>query len=439
MFSYYLKLAWLSSKRTWGMSLLMILAIALGIGAAMTTITVNYLMSANPIPHKSDQLYYVQLDNWDPHQPYFDNGDPPEQISFRDGMALLNAGKAKRQVLTTGVVGVIEPSGEHSKESLPFQAQGRVASADFFAMFDVPFVYGAGWDQQADSRKDRVVVLSQTLNDRLFGGQDSTGKSVRLAGKDFRIVGVIKRWQPNPRFYDISTGAFQDTEEFFAPIGLITEQILQQSGNNNCWKPTDSGFQAYLDSECVWLQFWAELPTQADVAQYQSFIDAYAEEQHKLGRFARQNNNKLSDVMTWLEQRHVVSEDASMMMAMALMFLLVCLLNTVGLLLAKFLSKAGEIGVRQALGASRSDLFLQHLVEAGCIGLCGGVLGLGLAYLGLNAVQSMYGDWIKDLAQLDATMVLCAIALAIGSSILAGLYPTWRACQVQPSQQLKSQ
>ena len=75
-----------------------------------------------------------------------------------------------------------------------------------------------------------------------------------------------------------------------------------------------------------------------------------------------------------------------MMMAMSLMFLLVCLLNTVGLLLAKFLGKAAEIGVRQALGASRRDLFLQHLVESGCIGLAGGVLGLALAWLGFEAV-----------------------------------------------------
>lgn len=435
MFSYYVKLARLSSKRTWGMSLLMILAIALGIGAAMTTLTVNYLMSADPIPHKSQQLYYVQLDSWDPHQPYDDDGSPPTQVTFRDGMFLLNAHKASRQVLTTGVVGVIEPS----QGTLPFQALGRVASADFFSMFAVPFLYGSGWDERADTQKERVVVLSQALNERLFGGQDSTGHTLRLAGKDFRVIGVIKSWHPNPRYYDISTGAFQDTEEFFAPIGLITEQILQQSGNNNCWKPTESGFKAYLDSECVWLQFWAELPTSADVAAYQSFLDGYADEQHALGRFARTRNNKLSDVMQWLEQQHVVSEDASMMLAMALMFLVVCLLNTVGLLLAKFLSKAGEIGVRQALGASRRDLFVQHLIEAACIGLCGGLLGLLLAYLGLEAVKQLYGDWMKPLAQLDLTMIATAISLAIIASILAGLYPTWRACQVQPSQQLKSQ
>lgn len=436
MFSYYLKLAWLSSKRTWGMSLLMVLAIALGIGAAMTTITVNYLMSANPIPHKSDQLFYVQLDAWDPNNPYFDNGDPPDQLTYRDATTLWQAKKAPRQSIATGAAAVIEPA---DKAALPFMAQGRANSADFFPMFDVPFLYGSGWDEQADLKKEFVVVINSEINERLFGGKDSTGQTLRLAGKDFRIIGVIKRWQPQPRFYDISTGAFQDSEEFFVPFSLMAEQVIGHSGNNNCWKPTESGFKAYLDSECIWTQLWVELPTQADVQQYQSYIDAYADEQHKFGRFARTRNNQLSDVMTWLEQREVVSEDASMMMAMALMFLIVCLLNTVGLLLAKFLGKASEIGVRQALGASRRDLFLQHLVESGCIGLVGGLLGLVLAWLGLEAVKSMYGDWMAELAVLDLNMVLLAILLAIGSSILAGLYPTWRACQVQPSQQLKAQ
>ena len=436
MFSYYLKLALLSCKRTWGMTLLMVLAIALGIGAAMTTVTVNYLMSANPIPQKSDQLFYVQLDNWEPNNPFFDNGDPPDQLTYRDATYLWQAKKAPRQVIMSGMAAVVEPK---DKDALPFMVTGRASSADFFPMFDVPFLYGSGWDGAADEKKELVVVINAELNERLFGGRDSTGETLRLAGKDFRISGVMARWDPKPKFYDITTGPFEDVEEVFVPFSLITEQFFDRSGNTNCWKPTESGFQAFLDSECIWTQLWVELPTSADREAYQSFINAYTAEQHKFGRFARQDNNKLSDVMTWLEQRQVVSDDASMMMAMALMFLAVCLLNTVGLLLAKFLGKASEIGVRQALGASHNDLFLQHLVESGVIGLAGGVLGLLLAWLGLEAVKAMYGDWIRDLAVLDLNMVLLAIALAISSSILAGLYPTWRACQVQPSQQLKAQ
>lgn len=436
MFSYYLKLAWLSCKRTWGMTLLMVCAIGLGIGASMTTITVNYLMSANPIPHKSEQLYFVQLDAWQPNDSFNDDGDAPTQLTYRDATYLWQAQKAKRQSIQSGMVAVIEPA---DKEVLPFMVQGRANSADFFPMFDVPFLYGSGWDHQADLKKERVIVINAELNERLFGGKDSTGQTVRMAGEDYKITGVIDRWNPKPKFYDISTGAFNDVEEVFVPFSLITEQKFSRSGNTNCWKPTESGFQAFLDSECIWVQLWVELPTAQDKEAYFSFMNAYAKEQHQYGRFARTDNNKLRDVMQWLEYAEVVSDDASMMMAMSLMFLLVCLLNTLGLLLAKFLGKAAEIGVRQALGASRNDLFIQHLIESGCIGLAGGLLGLILALLGLEAIKVMYGDWIRDLAQLDFTLVAMAISLAVVSALLAGLYPTWRACQVQPSVQLKSQ
>jgi putative ABC transport system permease protein len=393
-------------------------------------------MSANPIPTKSEQLFYVQLDSWDPHQPANDNGDPPDQLTYRDATALLSAKKAYRQVVQAQMSTVVEPQG---KDSLPFQVSGRANSADFFAMFEVPFLYGGGWDQAADDSLQHVVVLSQALNERLFGGKDSVGEKVKLAGDYYQVVGVVAHWQPRPRFYDVTTGAFNDVEELFVPFSLLTQEKIGRNGNTNCWKPSGEGFQAFLNSECVWTQFWAELRTEDEKQDYLTFLNAYASEQKKLGRFERPLNNRLSDVMQWMENQQVVAQDASLMMVMSLMFLIVCLLNTIGLLLAKFLSKAPQIGLRQALGASRRDLFAQYLTEAGCIGIAGGLLGLVMAWLGLQGIQLLYGDEMKGLAQLDIAMVALAMLLALVSSLLAGLYPTWRACTVQPSQQLKSQ
>ncbi len=436
MFGYYLKLAAHSARQSPGLTLLMVLTIALGIGAAMTTITIQHLMSANPIPQKSEQLFLVQLDSWDPAKPFFDNGNPPDILTYRDATALWQSQQARRQAMMSLTSAVIEPP---ERSMAPFIASGRATSADFFAMFDVPFLYGGGWDHNADIKQDRTVVLSKKLNERLFGGQDSSGQSVRLAGQDFRIIGVLDHWQPRPRFYDIGNGAFADSEDFYLPVSLVVHQQLKRLGNSSCWQPVPAGFRAFLDSECVWLQLWVELPDAAAVAQYQGLLQAYTAEQRKLGRFARPDNNRLSNVMQLLEQQQVVSEDVRLMVLLALMFLAVCLLNTVGLLLARFSAKAGEIGVRQALGASRQHLFWQHLTEAGCIGLAGGVLGLGLSALGLWAVQMLYGHWMRDLAVLDGQMVALAIALALLSSLLAGLYPTWRACQIQPALQLKSQ
>ena len=89
MLAYYLKLALKSLRRNPVLSSLMVLALGLGIGACVTTLTVYYLMSGNPIPHKSEVLYAVQLDSWDPNDEPTEgaedvrrasNDDPPRML-----------------------------------------------------------------------------------------------------------------------------------------------------------------------------------------------------------------------------------------------------------------------------------------------------------------------------------------------------------------------
>jgi len=147
---------------------------------------------------------------------------------------------------------------------------------------------------------------------------------------------------------------------------------------------------------------------------------------------------RLRSVMEWLDFKNVVPNDVRLQTWLAFGFLLVCLVNTIGLLLAKFMRRSGEIGVRRALGASRASIFAQALVEAGTIGLAGGVLGLGLALLGLWAVRQQPASY-AELAHLNPLMLATTFALALVASLLAGLLPAWRACQVAPALQLKSQ
>ena len=136
--------------------------------------------------------------------------------------------------------------------------------------------------------------------------------------------------------------------------------------------------------------------------------------------------------------RKVVPSDIRLQVWLAFGFLLVCLTNAVGLLLAKCLRRSGEIGVRRALGASRRAIFMQFLVEAGSLGLSGGLLGLGLTWLGLWAVRQNASPYAQ-LAQLDWPMLGTTLLLALAASLMAGLLPAWRACQVTPALQLKTQ
>jgi putative ABC transport system permease protein len=437
MFSYYLKLGLLSIRRNPLLSSLMVVAIAVGIGASMSITTVNYIMSSNPIPQKSDQLFYVQVDNWDPNNQDEDGFEPVDQLTYLDSMALMKAGKAYRQVASNRTGLVLEPQGD---DEMPFSVDTRSTWADFFPMFELPFLYGGGWDDSADQNLERVVVLNKEINERVFGGEDSVGRNVRLNGMDFRVVGVLDEYQPVPKFYDVTNDPFGEVEDIFIPFNVSIEYEFPRNGNTNCWKaPDGDGIEAFLNSECVFIQFWAELRNETEKQDYMAFLNAYVEQQKELGRFPRPLNNRLSNVMEWMENQEVVQDDAQVMLGLSLLFLVVCLLNTIGLLLAKFMGKATDISLRRALGATRSSLFIQHMIESGLIGLGGGILGLGLTWLGLRGIEMLFEDLVENLVSMEWVMVVTAIVLAIVSALLAGLYPTWRACRIAPASQLKIQ
>jgi putative ABC transport system permease protein len=103
------------------------------------------------------------------------------------------------------------------------------------------------------------------------------------------------------------------------------------------------------------------------------------------------------------------------------------------------MGRAGDIGVRRALGASRAAIFAQCLIETGVVGLAGGIFGLLLTALGLWAARSLLSKEFVALAHLDWADTGIAVLLAVGATALAGLYPTWRAAHVQPAWQLKAQ
>ena len=437
MLSYYLKLTLKSLRRNPVMSILMVVALGLGIGAFMTTYTVYYLMSGNPIPHKSEQLFAVQLDNWDPNSPPTETaGDVQPQLTWRDSDYLMHADTpAKRQVAMYGAGFIVEPE---DPDASPFLADARVTYQSFFPMFDVPFLYGAPWPASEDESTRKVAVISRKLNEQLYGGENSVGRTISLNDYAFEIVGVLDDWQPTPRFYQVEVGAFEDVEDIFVPIGIDEVMALDSHGNTNCWELEGDGREAFLRSECVWIQFWAELETPQQAAEYQEFLVNYINDQKSLGRFKRPTKAFISDVMTWMDVMQVVSKDNRVLMRLSFLFLLVCVLNTVGLLLAKFLGKAPEVALRRAMGASQGAVFVQNLFEVAMIGVCGGIVGIGLASFGLLLVERLYRGY-QHLVSLDAVMLVTAVTIAVIASVLDGLYPVWRATQLPPAGLLKTQ
>ena len=438
MFGYNIKLALKSMRRNPIMTALMVAAIAVGIGVSMTTLTVYYLMSGNPIPEKSDVLFAVTMDSWSPLRP-FDDDYPeraPHQVTFHDAERLLALGQGKRRTAMFETSTIIEPLDD---EELPFEAGARVATADFFPMFDVPFIYGSGWDASADSAVEPVVVLTKELNERLFGGEDSVGLSLTMEGTRFMVVGVTDTWEPTPRFYDPINGGFQEVNEMFIPYSLTRPLELGSNGSDWGWKSEEiASFEQWLQSESVWVQYFVELDSPRDRDDYVAHLDAYVGEQKKLGRFERPMNNSIHDVMEWMAYHEVVANDSRILVGLSFLFLTVCLLSTIALLLTKFIGKKGETSLRRALGASRKVIFRQQIVEVGVIGFVGGVIGLLLAQAGLQGIEYLY-EAPPGLVALDWVMTLTAIGIAILSGLVAGLYPAWRVCQIPPAAQLKTQ
>ena len=437
MFAYYLELALRSLKRSRGLTVLMVLAVGFGVAASMTTYSVFRAVSGDPIPWKSSKLFVPQIDMWGP-KGRSNNNEPPEAMDYTDAMALQRAHRAKLQSAMYQVSPSVVPAGAGKH---PINVSGHAVYSEFFPMLDVPFRYGSGWGADADTQRAAVVVISHKLNEKLFGGANSVGRSVSIEGKDYRVVGVLDDWNPQPRFYDVvNTGGFSSgNEDVFLPFERAIDVGMPNDGNTNCSEvPAESGFVGLQRSSCVWIAYMVELDDAAAASAYRHYLDGYAQDQQRAGRFGWAPNNRLRNLPDWLDAEHVVPSDTKVSLLVALGLLVVCLVNTAGLLLAKFLRRSSEIGVRRALGAQRSAIYAQFLTEAGIIGLAGGVLGLALTGAGVASVSWVLPKDIAALARLDVPLLLLTLLVATIATLLAGLYPTFRASRVQPAWQLKS-
>ena len=449
MLGYYLDLALRSLRRTPVLTGLMVLAIGLGIGASMTMLTVLHVMSGDPLPERSGRLFYPTLDPRpldDGHQSRSSiNGEigaghdaAVDNFTYVDAMALLQAKRAPRQAAMAGGSVLVQSADLQSAAKPDFMAAHYV-SADFFAMFGVPFGNGRAWDAHDDASRARVAVIVPALRQRLFGDSEAVGRQILLDGHSFTVIGVTGEWAPQPTFYqDVDSGRpFGHPDQVFVPFLTAVDLDMAVNGMN-CWGKDNPNSKARrTNGSCAWAQFWVELEDAAQASAYRQFLHDYADSQHASGRFQRPGTSALYPMMTWLDRANWVPGDVHLQLVLALAFLAVCMLNIVALLLAKFLRRSSEISVRRAMGARRRDIFAQLGIESAMIGVAGGLLGLLIAQFGLWSVRQRPDDY-AHLAQMNLSMLAGTLALAVVASLCAGLLPAWRACHVPPALQLKS-
>jgi putative ABC transport system permease protein len=434
MLGYYIGLAARSVRRNVGPTCVMVAAVGVGVGAAMTLTTALRALSANPIPAKSSQLFSVRVDNWGPDAP--NNARFSDLVSYTDAIALAGAQRATRQTAMYATQFSVTPAGGDAN---PFQVTARVTDRDFFQMFDAPFSAGGSWTDSDDRNRADVVVLGVRLAQRLYPTGNAVGRSVMLGEHGYRIVGVLKPWRFQPRVYDLSVGIFQETEDVFLPLSTAVARQIPSFGEIYCGHAVGTVFTDMLSSECRWLQLWVELPSAAAVSSYRRFLDNYAAEQRRIGRFSWPANVSLLDVADTQRAEHMVPNEIRVSTVAAFGFLVVCLVNATGLMLATLNRRAGEFSIRRAVGASKGQIFSQCLAEASVVGIGGGVLGLVLTGLGVAFERLILREDYARIVRLDPDAVFLTLALATISVAVAALYPAWNASRLQPAWKLKAE
>jgi putative ABC transport system permease protein len=434
MFGYYVGLALRGLRRNVPLTALMMAAIGAGVGASVTALSALRALSADPIPAKSSQLFNVRVDNWGPHAP--NNAESRDLLDYPDALALLRAGRAVRQSPMYAVTFSVVPK---SGDAAPFAVMGRAVTADFFSMFVPPIAAGAAWSRADDAAGANVVVIGAKLAARLYPRGDAVGQIVTLGDQPYRVVGVLKSWHFQPRVYDLSSRLFQETEDVFLPFTAALNRHLWTMGGVSCIQPLSPAWASRLASECRWLQYWVELPDAAAVRNYRDDLMSYSQEQRRIGRFRWAPNVELLDVNQTLRAANMTPSGMRVSTIVAFGFLLVCLVNATGLMLAELTGRVAEFSVRRALGASKRQIFTQCLADAALVGVGGGVLGVVLTVLGQAFERAVLREDYARLIAVDLSGVIDALGLALLAMAVAAVYPAWSASRLQPAWKLRSE
>ena len=436
MFSYYFNLGIRSLSRNAIITGLMILLIAIGVAGSITTYALLRVLSADPLPLKSHQLFVPQIDNRGPNR-ITTGGEPDPELTFKDVAALRTHHEATAQ---TAIYPIYVSAVPRDESIQPVAAKGYAVNADFFRMFLVPFEFGNVWSGADDEAGSNAVVIGKDLNQKLFHGENSVGRELPVEGHVYRIAGVMEQWNPLPRFYAAAdVQAFDLPPQIFLPFRRAVDLKVATAGSTFCaLNYQGKGWDDLVRSECTWISYWVELQDSAAVERYAAFLAGYADEQRANGRFNWPAYTRLRSVNQWLEYLRIVPSEARISFLAALGLLLVCTVNTIGLLLARFMRRGLDIGIRRALGASRGAIYRQYLLEAAIIGLAGGVVGVVLTALFIGNLDLVFEAKIARTVHSDLGTIVLAISLAVLVAMIAAAYPVWRASRIQPAWQLKA-
>jgi putative ABC transport system permease protein len=286
----------------------------------------------------------------------------------------------------------------------------RVVTAGAGQGFDTtPMDQGRLFDQHDIAAHRKVAILSNRARQILFPDAASAiGQHIRLNGSDFEVIGV----QAPPINAGLLGGSAAGLSTMIIPYTLIPQL----------------GY-TYVFGLSVVAYNAASLPrvTNAAIAALQKIHGGRAQ-------YASRDIKQLSDVVT-----QVLGVLTGVIGVVASISLIVGGVGIMNIMLVSVTERTREIGIRKAIGATRTDIILQFFVEALLLCIIGGTIGL---ITGVLLAELVIHTWIKLLTPALVSfawgpIILVAIAFSVGVGVLFGTYPAVRASYLNPIEALR--
>ena len=430
MLGYYLHLAWRDVLRRPAYTALIAIVLGAGSGILVSMHALLAVLSGNPAGEKSQRLVSIAIGapeaNGQPHG--WMSGDTVMEIRQRlPGQTVVS--------MAQGLARLETEAGRSSESHLL-----RLAEGGFFEAFDVPLAHGRAWSaEEEEAEGSPVAVISRKLAEDIFGHQDAAlGQSLKLGGRSFRIIGILGAFSPMPRYYNMRLGTHADADDIFIPqkslAGLDDSVFVGRSCKMETGMADNTGL---LASSCQWLSVWVLMRGKDARAGLESALQVLLQDEAAVDGGSRAVM-RVENVDELLARTKVVPKAVQYTALIALGFFLLCLVNAAGLLLAKYLRRANEVGVRRALGASRRTIIVQFLVDAALMGVIGSAFALLFALAATGLMQQMPVDYLQR-PRLDMHVLAIGLGLTSVAALLSGVFPAVWASRVAPAIQMKTE
>lgn len=265
-------------------------------------------------------------------------------------------------------------------------------------------------DQVAEN--SNVVVLGATVASDLFGGQDPLGQNVRIDDALFQVIGVLESTG--------SSGFGSADSQVFVPIGVAQGRLFNAARYRGNYT---------ISSISI------EVTDQAELDSTAAQVEQVLRLRHGLGT-DDDNDFTLTNQADLLEVASDVSGTLTTLLGgIGAVSLVVGGIGIMNIMLVSVTERTKEIGLRKALGAHRSDILLQFLVEALVLCAMGGVIGIGLSYGFANLAELLPNFSYRII--IEPWAVALALIVSTASGFLFGLYPALRATQLDPIEALR--